>query len=107
MFALEEKSRSAPENFRPVLSVFSEQNDQHIIIASGIMARNSASDHGQDFQPRFFTTKPTGKGNTGLGLSMSCYDIIIVQSHGGSIEVETEPNEYICFIIKLPKNNVG
>ena len=50
------------------------------------------------FQP-FFTTKPTGQG-TGLGLSI-CYDII-VQQHGGDIEVNTLPGEGTEFIISLP-----
>ena len=49
------------------------------------------------FEP-FFTTKPTGEG-TGLGLSLS-YDII--KSHGGEIEVESEPQKSATFIITLP-----
>ena len=52
------------------------------------------------FQP-FFTTKPTGEG-TGLGLSIS-YDII-VQQHGGSITVESQPGEYSEFTIRLPRD---
>ncbi len=51
------------------------------------------------FNP-FFTTKPTGKG-TGLGLSLS-HDII-VQQHGGRIEVDTEEGSYAEFRIILPK----
>jgi signal transduction histidine kinase len=51
------------------------------------------------FHP-FFTTKPTGHG-TGLGLSIS-HDII-VQEHGGELEVETEPGQFTEFIIRLPK----
>ena len=51
------------------------------------------------FDP-FFTTKPAGEG-TGLGLSLS-YDIIVKQ-HGGSIEVETQPDEFTEFRIILPR----
>ena len=51
------------------------------------------------FQP-FFTTKPTGEG-TGLGLSIS-YDIV-TQQHGGTITVESEPNAFTEFMIRLPR----
>jgi two-component system NtrC family sensor kinase len=51
------------------------------------------------FQP-FFTTKPTGEG-TGLGLSIS-YDIV-TQQHGGTIDVESEPNNYTEFTVRLPR----
>ena len=50
------------------------------------------------FQP-FFTTKPTGQG-TGLGLSMS-YDII-TKEHGGTIDVQSEENNFTAFIITIP-----
>lgn len=52
------------------------------------------------FNP-FFTTRPTNRG-TGLGLSLS---MDIVRSHGGTIEVETEPGEFAEFVIRLPKDN--
>jgi two-component system NtrC family sensor kinase len=51
------------------------------------------------FNP-FFTTKPAGEG-TGLGLSMS-YDIIVKQ-HGGTIDVQTVPEEFTEFTIVLPR----
>jgi len=49
------------------------------------------------FQP-FFTTKPPGQG-TGLGLSLS-YEV--VQSHGGTLRVESKEGEGATFIIQLP-----
>ncbi|QSQ19086.1 AAA family ATPase [Pyxidicoccus parkwayensis] len=48
----------------------------------------------------FFTTKPRGEG-TGLGLSI-CHDIV-VQLHGGKLEVESEPGEYTEIRIRLPR----
>jgi len=49
------------------------------------------------FDP-FFTTKPVGKG-TGLGLSLS-YGII--EKHGGSIKVDSAPDQGSTFTIHLP-----
>ena len=51
------------------------------------------------FNP-FFTTKPAGEG-TGLGLSIS-HDIVVEQ-HGGFIEVDTRPSEFTEFRIILPR----
>ncbi len=49
------------------------------------------------FEP-FFTTKPPGQG-TGLGLSL-CHGI--VEEHGGSIRVESAPEQGAVFQIELP-----
>ena len=50
------------------------------------------------FDP-FFTTKPVGQG-TGLGLSIS---FKIIQDHGGSIRVASEPGRGTRFLIRLPR----
>lgn len=55
------------------------------------------------FDP-FFTTKPVGQG-TGLGLSIS-YDII-VNKHGGEINVKGTPGKGAVFSIKLPVTGGG
>jgi signal transduction histidine kinase len=50
------------------------------------------------FDP-FFTTKPVGKG-TGLGLSIS-YSII-VEKHGGKLDVTSTPGKGTEFRISIP-----
>ena len=50
------------------------------------------------FEP-FFTTKTVGSG-TGLGLSVSYF--IITETHGGTMDVRSEPGRGTTFIIRLP-----
>ncbi|MBF0482147.1 MAG: PAS domain S-box protein [Desulfovibrionaceae bacterium] len=72
----------------------------------GDMARIEISDNGAGmteaarkrvFEP-FFTTKAVGEG-TGLGLSVSYF---IVQKHGGTITVSSEPGRGATFAVLLP-----
>ena len=49
------------------------------------------------FEP-FFTTKPVGQG-TGMGLEI--VERIVVQQHGGRVEVESTPGRTI-FTVRLP-----
>jgi PAS domain S-box-containing protein len=50
------------------------------------------------FEP-FFTTKKVGEG-TGLGLSVSYF--IVVENHGGQMEVESVPGQGTKFVVILP-----
>lgn len=60
-----------------------------------------ATSQAKIFDP-FFSTKDVGKG-TGLGLSIS-YGII--QKHGGSIKVSSEPDKGTQFVVTLPIKQV-
>ncbi len=80
------------------VTVTTERLDQQIVIrikdtGTGI----SPQEQNYIFEP-FFTTKSAVKG-TGLGLSIS-YGII--KSHGGDIQVESEPGKGTTFSIILP-----
>jgi signal transduction histidine kinase/DNA-binding response OmpR family regulator len=57
----------------------------------------SPANLGRIFEP-FFTTKPAVKG-TGLGLSVS---LGIIQSHGGTLSVESELGQGSRFTVSLP-----
>jgi signal transduction histidine kinase/sensor domain CHASE-containing protein/putative methionine-R-sulfoxide reductase with GAF domain/ActR/RegA family two-component response regulator len=57
---------------------------------------------GRIFEP-FFTTKPPGVG-TGLGLPF-CQGII--EGHGGSIKVESQPGQGARFVVELPVTMPG
>ena len=96
--ALEKKAaNSAP--YRPVLRVETRRLQDSVQIE---ISDNGAGipDQVQKsvFEP-FFTTKPTGTA-TGLGLSLS-YEII-VNGHGGSLEMNSKAGEGTTFSIQLP-----
>lgn len=55
------------------------------------------------FDP-FFTTKPVGKG-TGQGLAIARN--IVVNKHGGRIDVESAPGKGTTFVLRLPAKTSG
>jgi two-component system NtrC family sensor kinase len=97
-YAVNEKKKTAGENYKPCVSVQTKKLTNKIEI--------KVADNGNGipqkvidkvFQP-FFTTKPTGEG-TGLGLSLS-YDII--KAHGGEIKMQSKEGKGSEFIIEIP-----
>ncbi|MFQ5571886.1 MAG: two-component regulator propeller domain-containing protein, partial [Rhodothermales bacterium] len=98
-YAVHQKALSSGDAYEPTVSARTRKLERAVEIrirdnGTGIPARIRR----QIFQP-FFTTKPTGTG-TGLGLSLS-YDIV-VQGHGGTLDVESEDGQFTEFIITLP-----
>jgi signal transduction histidine kinase len=80
------------------LKVASTNHSGIVEVRVGDSGLGIAPDHlKQIFEP-FYTTKEVGKG-TGLGLSI-CQNI--VERHGGTIGVESEPGKGTTFTIRLP-----
>ncbi len=99
-YAVNEKARLAGPGFAPTLRVHSRNLGDSVEVRirdNGMGIPAEVRD--KIFNP-FFTTKPTGQG-TGLGLSIS-HDIV-VQGHGGQLEVETVPGEFTEFVVRLPR----
>ena len=99
-YALQKKQERIDADFTPRLEIATRKLHQSIEIrirdnGLGIAPENRS----KIFEP-FFTTKPAGEG-TGLGLSMT--HEIITKQHGGTLTLETEPNVYTEFIIRLPQ----
>lgn len=102
--ALEESDRkcrsqeiATKQNRISISTVLNAQNQVQIIISdSGIGIPDNIRD--RLFDP-FFTTKPVGKG-TGLGLAIARQ--IIVEKHGGAIEVNSQLGQGTAFTILLP-----
>jgi len=68
-----------------------------------IEIRNNLTGIGEELRKRvfepFYTTKPVGVG-TGLGLSVSYF--IVHETHHGDISVESDGENWVSFIIRLP-----
>jgi signal transduction histidine kinase len=80
------------------IRIETRHNDDWVEIAISDTGCGIADEHlSQIFDP-FFTTKPVGKGS-GLGLNVS-YNII--QSHAGTIQVESAVGSGTTFTIRLP-----
>ncbi len=100
-YAMREKLKHSPEGYKPEMQVKSRDCGDYVEIRirdNGIGIADNIKD--KVFLP-FFTTKPTGSGHTGLGLSMT-YEII-VQGHQGDIQFSSKEGRYTEFIITLPK----
>ena len=99
-YAIYQRQLAEDETFNPLLKVRTRSRNDKV----EIYIRDNGTGMPPEVKARifdqFFTTKPTGEG-TGLGMSLS-YGIVVEQ-HGGTLEVESEPGVYTDFIVTLPK----
>ena len=93
-------NRNTLTNIEPTLLVTTKDLGETVEIRIRDNGNGIPAEIREKIYDPFFTTKPSGEG-TGLGLSIS-YDIIVKQ-HGGTINLETEPNEFTEFIIEIPR----
>ncbi len=76
------------------------------ISASGIADRESRMVSLNHIFEKFYRSKGTEKNTTGTGLGLSICKKII-ESHGGTIEVQSTLNVGSTFVVKLPQQFMG
>jgi two-component system NtrC family sensor kinase len=77
------------------------QQERVAVVVADAGAGMSVETKSRIFQPFFSTHAGTG-GGTGLGLSVS---LQVVESHGGTIHVESAPGQGSVFTVWLPKSS--
>jgi signal transduction histidine kinase len=87
------------ENPNQIIVETEMKNEQQVIIRIADNGMGMTKDIKQRIFDHLFTTKPVGKG-TGLGLTIAHQ--IIVEKHGGTLEVNSEWGRGTEFVITLP-----
>ena len=92
------KAEGSETRHQPEVRIATRREGDHAIITITDNGEGMDKDTQSKIFNPFFTTKPNEDG-TGLGLTLS-HDV--VREHGGSIEVESEPNSGTSVSILLP-----
>jgi signal transduction histidine kinase len=103
MYAANEREASAGQKavrIEPAITVMTRDLGDKVAIEIRDNGAGIPADIQEKIFTPFFTTKPAGEG-TGLGLSLS-YDIVVKQ-HGGTMSVESEPDEFTVFVVTVPR----
>lgn len=99
-YATDAKKKERGSNYSPSVSIKTKNGEDSVTI----IIRDNGSGIPPEILTRvfspFLTTKPAGK-SAGMGLSIS-HDIV-VQDHGGTIDIKSELGEFTEVTIKLPK----
>ncbi|MDJ0835996.1 MAG: ATP-binding protein [Acidobacteriota bacterium] len=99
--AVVEKAHEDEADYLPKISVTTRDNEETVTIVIADNGPGIDREHLDKIFTPFFTTRPTGSGNIGLGLYI-CYDIV-VNEHGGELKVDSQPGQGTRFDIILPK----
>lgn len=99
-YATDLKKKELKGDFSPIVSISTKDEEDRVIIK----IRDNGIGIPKDILSRIFspflTNKPSGKG-AGMGLSIS-HDIV-VQDHGGTLDVLSQVGEFTEVIVTLPK----
>jgi signal transduction histidine kinase len=98
-YEVHRKKQQFNGNFAPTLTVSTHKLPKQVKICIRDNGGGISPEVREKLFTPFFTTKPAGQG-TGLGLSIS-WDIV-VQKHGGQINIETVEGSFTEFQIQLP-----
>ena len=90
--------KSMPPGEKPTVELYTETSGENTLVVVKDNGHGMDADTLKNIFDPFFTTKEVGEG-TGLGLSI-CHTII--EDHGGSIAVESEPGQGTTFTVTLP-----
>ncbi len=99
--ALYEKRQKLGPSFIPKISVTTKDYKDHVRVSIKDNGLGISDEQMKKIFDPFYTSKPPGKGNTGLGLSI-CFDIVS-SGHGGEITAQSQAGEYTEFVVKIPK----
>ncbi|MCB0666725.1 MAG: hypothetical protein KDC80_12910 [Saprospiraceae bacterium] len=102
-YAVSEKEKILQAGFVPrvkVTTFISQEKKDQICIQIYDNGDGIPDDMREKIFEPFYTTKPSGYGNSGLGLSIA-YDIIVNQ-HKGLLKVQSEKGAFTMFEIILP-----
>ncbi|MGZ3750695.1 MAG: sensor histidine kinase, partial [Mucilaginibacter sp.] len=100
-YAVNQKSKTAGKDYKPEVSIATSTENGQVVIKLKDNGTGIPDAIKEKIMQPFFTTKPTGEG-TGLGLSLT-YDMV-VNGHGGKIDVNTKEGEFTEFTVTLPIN---
>ena len=99
LYSLWDKSQSAPDEYKPEITINVSKQDNNCIITITDNGKGMTDEVKQRLFENFFTTKPVGEG-TGLG--MNIVRDIIENKHHGKITFESEEGQGASFTFTIP-----
>ena len=98
--AVDERAASGATPYEPIVRVQTYREGENVSVAVSDNGPGLADHLRQRVFEPFYTTRPTGSGHPGLGLSLA--HETLVAGYGGQIEIESEEGAGSTFTVRLP-----